>query len=490
MNRIIRQILSWKHFEYYLLTFLLILGFLVRLYKINNPVADWHSWRQADTASVSRVYTEQGINLLYPRYHDISSIQSGIFNPKGLRMVEFPVYNLVHVSLLKLFGRFSLEVWGRLTSIFSALVSSIFIYGIAKKFMGRWGGILASFFFLFIPYNIYFTRVILPEPMATTFALAGLWFFIKFIESEKTWTLYLSGLFLGLGLLVKPFIFFYLFPLIYLALKKYSIGEILGKPKIFIRFLVFTNLIAVPFFLWRAWINQFPEGIPFFTWAFNAGAIRFRPAFWRWIFGERLGRLILGIWGLVPFAIGLLKANKNKLFNLVFFAGAVCYTIIFAAANVRHDYYQIFIIPAVAMLLAEGSLALWDDKTFNQAVARPLLIFSIILMLGMGAYQVKENYKINHPEIIEAGAAVDKIAPKNALVIAPYNGDTAFLYQTGRWGWPAIDDSIENIIKKGASFYVSVNQGDADTQYIIKRFQAIVKKDNYIIVDLRKPLAK
>ena len=39
----------------------LILGFAVRLYKLNNPVADWHSWRQADTSSVSRNFVSGGI---------------------------------------------------------------------------------------------------------------------------------------------------------------------------------------------------------------------------------------------------------------------------------------------------------------------------------------------------------------------------------------------------------------------------------------------
>ncbi|KKT67092.1 MAG: hypothetical protein UW61_C0015G0015 [Candidatus Curtissbacteria bacterium GW2011_GWC1_44_33] len=51
--------------------------------------------------------------------------------------------------------------------------------------MGKRAAVLAAFFFAFLPYNIYFTRVILPEPMATTFALASLWLFVKFLDREK-----------------------------------------------------------------------------------------------------------------------------------------------------------------------------------------------------------------------------------------------------------------------------------------------------------------
>ena len=37
-----------------LIWLILVLGLIVRLYKLNTPLADWHSWRQVDTASVAR----------------------------------------------------------------------------------------------------------------------------------------------------------------------------------------------------------------------------------------------------------------------------------------------------------------------------------------------------------------------------------------------------------------------------------------------------
>ena len=110
---------------YVVLSIAFILGLLLRLYKIDNPVADWHSWRQADTSSVSRTYVSEGINLLYPRYHDISSTQTGKFNPEGLRFVELPLYNAVQATLSFSLPAISLEVWGRLVSIFSALISGL-----------------------------------------------------------------------------------------------------------------------------------------------------------------------------------------------------------------------------------------------------------------------------------------------------------------------------------------------------------------------------
>jgi hypothetical protein len=115
-------------------------------------------------------------------------------------------------------------------------------------------------------------------------------------------------------------------------------------------------------------------------------------------------------------------------------------------------------------------------------------VFSIGLMLLLGIYEIRENYKINHTQIIAAGRKADSMLPKDALVIAPYNGNTAFLYQTKRWGWPVVDESIEGMIAKGADYYVSVNKGDNDTRNFIKKFKTLYEENDFIILDLNSPI--
>ena len=213
---------------------------------------------------------------------------------------------------------------------------------------------------------------------------------------------------------------------------------------------------------------------------------------------RQIGRLKLQIWQIMLFGalavlltgqITILDSIKAVNIDVMFFLfGMFLYVAVVATASVRHDYYQIFTIPAISLTLASGTVFMWQAKNLNKYFSRLILIFSLVLMLGTSLYQVKEFYKINHPEIIEAGNALDKIAPKDVLVIAPYNGDTAFLYQTKRHGWPAVDDSFENIIKKGASFYVTVNQGDSDTKYVVDHYKVVEKTDKYLIADLRQKI--
>ncbi|HET7098907.1 MAG TPA: glycosyltransferase family 39 protein [Patescibacteria group bacterium] len=484
MNTKLSQFIKSKYFEYFILSIILILGFVVRLYKINNPIADWHSWRQADTASVTKTYIEQGINLFYPKYHDISSVQTGIFNPNGYRYVEFPIYNAISAILSNTFPKFSLEIWSRLVTIFAALITSFFLYLIGKKYLGKAGGLLSAFFYLFIPYNIYFTRVILPDPFGAMCAVISLWFYIVFIDNESTFNLYTSGFFMLLAILIKPYYAFYLIPLIYLTLNKYQLKDIFSNKKLLNKFIIFSLIMFAPFVLWRIWESRFPEGIPFFTWMFNGDHIRFRPAFWRWIFDERLGRLILGGWGLVLFVIGILRPKQY--FVKFTILSMFLYVVVVATANVRHDYYQILAIPAISLVVASGVCYLWDTMIFNKVISRVLVVFSIPMMLMVGWFLIKDDYQVNHPELIEAGKMVDQITPPSSLVVAPYDGDTAFLYQTNRWGWPAIDDSIDHIIEKGADYYVSVNLGSADTKMIESRFKTIKKTDRYVIIDLHQ----
>lgn len=483
MSNLLRRIMKIRNIEYILLAFTLLLAFGIRLYKIDNPIADWHSWRQADTASVTRNYVKNGINLLYPTYHDISSTQTGIYNSKGYRFVEFPLYNVIHAQLVNSFPQLTLEMWGRLLSVASAVGSSYLLFLIGKRYWGVWIGVFSAFFYALLPYNIYFTRVVLPEPLAVFLALLSMWFFIRFIDTERYSRLFVSAFILALSMMVKPFTFFYSVPLAYLAIKKYGVRGLITN----IKFLIALNIALIPFFSWRIWVNQFPAGIPHFNWAFNGDGIRFRPAFWRWIFSERLGAMILGVWGIVPFVFGLLKSKGKNYFLQFFLLGMFLYVSVFATANVRHDYYQTFIVPAVSLTLAVGAVAMWRGRWFNRLLTRSLLIFSVALMFVTSAVQIRGFYQINHPEIIEAGAALQKFAAEDALVIAPYNGDTAFLYHTERWGWPVLDLPVEELVEKGADYFVSVNFDD-DTNDAMSKYEVIEKTNTYVIIDLNQPL--
>src|ERR1035437_692115 len=162
MNLINRNL---SKFAIIILFLILATGFLVRLYKFNGPVADWHSWRQADTSSVSRNFVSTGFDLLHPTYDDLSNVPSGKYdNPNGYRFVEFPIYNVFQAGLFMTFGHLTLEEWGRIVTIIFSLFSSVFLYLLVKKRADVLTGLMAAFFMTFLPFNIFYGRTILPDP--------------------------------------------------------------------------------------------------------------------------------------------------------------------------------------------------------------------------------------------------------------------------------------------------------------------------------------
>ena len=127
--------------------------------------------------------------------------------------------------------------------------------------------------------------------MATMFAVWALWLFIKYVDKEKLYYLVLTVFTLSAALLIKPYVAFYGVAMFLIAYQKWGVKGLLSR-----RTLMLAAVVSIaPLILWRMWMAQYPEGIPFWKWTFNGDGIRFRPAFWYWMFGERLGKLILGV---------------------------------------------------------------------------------------------------------------------------------------------------------------------------------------------------
>lgn len=467
------------------LALIIILGFAVRLYKIDNPIADWHSWRQADTAAVARSFYQEGYNPFIPRYDDMSAVSDNpTQNPHRYRFVEFPIYNsLVYFSYL-INGGVD-ERLARLISIIFSLGSTLFIYFIVRRHWNTFTALLSSLVFAVLPFNIFFSRVILPEPTLVFFSL-GMFYFIDRWISENTQRLFVIGIFFTIcAFLIKPTAGFYLLPLIY----SYRVKE--GRwwpvPKRYVYFLIVS---LTPFFLWRVWMSFFPEGIPAGKWLFNGDGIRFRPAFWKWIIGDRFGREILTVTGSVLFFIGLLVkplAPESKVLHLLALS-SLGFLIVFATGNVRHDYYQTLIIPALAIFTARGFTLLASG--FKSFIPRIFTIPFAFLFLSLTFYfgwnEVKGLYQVNNWAIVEEGRKADKILPKEAVVLAPYDGDTAFLYQINRPGWPNKQRTIDDLKNfYGLTHYVSINY-DSLTKEMMERYTVLEATPKLVVVDLRK----
>lgn len=477
--------------EYFWLALILIIAFGVRLYKIDNPIADWHSWRQADTAAVSRNFYKEGFNPFIPKYDDMSGVSDSKkvipnVNPKRYRFVEFPIGNTITYFMYLLAGGID-ERLARLVSIIASLGSLIFLYLLTKRYFETATALLSALLFAILPFNIYFSRVILPDPLLVFFSLGMVYFINRWIFENKKALFFWGVLFTAFTFLTKPFGGFYLLPLLYSYYQKEQKWWPIPK-----RYFIFALLSISPYVAWRWWVSHFPEGIPASNWLFDGDKdtrIRFHPSYWRWILGDRFGREILGVTGSFLFFLGFLKGPgvKHTWFLHLFAAGAFLYLAVVARGNIQHDYYQTLIVPALVIFVAKGfnDLMKGIPGFLPRLYTIPLALLFLTLTIYLTWGEVKGLYQINNPVIVEAGKEADKILVKDAFVVAPYQGDTAFLYQTNRPGFSVTAYPIKDLIDMfGITNYVSVNY-DAKTKWLMKKYTIIESNPKFVILDLK-----
>ncbi len=484
-----------------IVVFLLFFGFILRLYQIDQPLGDWHSWRQSDTAAVTW-FLNQNFDLLHPRFFDISPIPSGLPNPNGYRFVEFPIFNLLHLFTFKIITltplasifNYPFEAAGRLVNIIFWLIAGLALSSTIKDLTKNQNlSLLTLFFFLFLPYNIFYSRVILPDPLTVSLSLISLYFYTRYFLFPQLKTLIPALIFTTLALLTKPYAVFIIYPSIWLLTAFNLHLDLSSKLKLF-----FATLIpTIPLTLWRWWMTFYPAGIPANKWLFNAGNMRLKPVWWRWLFYERLGKLILGSWGtafllLAPLSLSYFnKKTKPRSYFYLFVAGltfgALAYLIIFARGNIQHDYYQIITLPTLVILLALGAayfLHLTNQQSpLYRLINFATLAFVIFFTLIFSWYQIKEYYKINDLETIKIIEQIKPTLPPDAKIITDYQGNSLLLYHFKRFGWPTLTASLTQLYQQGARYYFSPTPNQT-TQQLSSICQNIKRIKNTYLIDL------
>ena len=471
--------------SYVALLLILTLAFALRLYKIDNPIADWHSWRQADTAAVARNLYDEQFNPFKPRGDDMSTISEikPQLNLERYRFVEFPIYPSLVAFAYFINGGID-DKLARLVSVFFSLGSIIFIYFIVKRYSETLHALLSSFIFATLPFSVFYSRVTLPEPSLIFFSLGMFYFVDRWIFENKKNLMLLAIFFTAGAFLTKPMAGFFLLPLIY----SYYLKEGFRFPPV--RYWVFIIISLLPFGMWRYWMLNFPEGIPASSWLLNGNGIRLRPAFFRWIVGDRLDREILSIAGGFFFLFGLIVkplAKSNYLLHILTLSSFL-YLVVFATGNVQHDYYQILLTPVISIFVARGIWLMTKGVPIflPRILSIPLAIFILGLMYFLTWNEIKGLYQINNWAIVRAGEAAQELIPKDATVVAPYMGDTAFLYQINRNGFPLIVTTVEEMKRDhNVNFLISTTR-DAKTAWLMGKYKTLAETSDYIIVDLRE----
>ncbi len=512
-------------------------AFVFRLYHFNKPMADLHSWRQSDTAAVARNLTTHNYDVLHPEIQsavNIDGMQRD--NKPRYHFAEFPFYQLGVAWLSTIFDnspiahRFVLNYGtvlddrvdrgaplisdltirmanyssddsivraGRIVSIVSSLACMWVLYLLVRLYFSERVGLLSTAIFGWLPFTVFWSRAVLPDMFMLLFILLFLYYFSRWINSNKLVYLVVSAICFSVALLLKAFAPFMLLPVVYLLWSKYKFA-FLKKPVLWILAL----LAILPFIAWRMWMQQWPMSIPASNWLFNGSQIRFKPAWWHWMLQQRLDTYMFNATGLFLIGVGvalykdavefLHNEKHSQVAKYIWFfplclLSCLIYFTVFATGNVQHEYYQIPILPFGSVFAALGFWYLWMKKgSYIEMVSRRLsVIFLLGITLLLGWYSVKEWYSINNPMLVYVGQRADDLLPKDAVVIADYGGDTTFLYYVNRPGWSVREKQVDQLIERGATHYISMYRNEYMNR-LAKLYTVVDESPEYVILDLRQ----
>jgi Dolichyl-phosphate-mannose-protein mannosyltransferase len=343
-----------------------------------------------------------------------------------------------------------------------------------------------------MPFSIYYSRVILPDMTAVSLATISVVFMLFFMESSyrsKKAALYLAGSIISfsLAVLCKPTTIFFGVPILYLLYLRYNI-ELLKRPVTYI----FGLGVLAPFIMWRTWISQFPEGIPYAQWLFTSvntanglQSILLRPSFFRWVFYERIALLICGGYAHCLALLGALKRTTTYQLPLAFSISSIIYIFTFQGGNVQHDYYQIMLIPTLALLIGAG----WSFLVGQAPVWKYQLINILVgILLVVAAWyfswnQIKNYYVIN-AGIVKTAEVIKTLTLSTDLIATDTTGDTTLLYLSDRRGFPALSDEPDKLRERGIRYLVTYDMTNAAK--LSRDYETLFINDTVAILRLSK----
>ena len=327
----------------------------------------------------------------------------------------------------------------------------------------------------------------MPETTALGFTFISIFFLYLWKDNKniEKWLFFLLSLIsFSIAILIKPFAIFYGIALLCLFLIRYNF-TILKR----IDFYIYFIISIIPFILWRVHMSQFPEGIPASEWLITTintseglKNIFFRPAFFRWIFFERINNLILGGFLSTFFIIGLIKKRASIFLYSIGLSGFL-FLFIFQGGNVQHEYYQTLILPVIAIFTALGTaFILKNTKLF----IHPIFTYTVIICVFafsffISYYKVRDFY--NYPsELTQMAKIVSSLTNKEDKIVTDRIGDTTFLYLIDRKGAPAVYKSLDELKKDGYSYFMTMNRQVIDENK--KSYEIVFENDKFALFKL------
>jgi hypothetical protein len=448
-----------------------VLGFVLRLKGIHNPLLDHPGWRQGDEAAIARNFAALRYNIFYPQ-----TSYNG--PPPNYVELELQIVPFLAATIYKFFGVH--EIAGRLVTIlFSLGTVAVLAFFARWLFASATAGVLAALFYAVMPGSVYYGRTFTPDTAMVFFMTAALYATARLLVDRERWrvrdVLWCTAL-LAMALLAKPVAAVAVVPVLVLSAERACSGRTF-------RALSALALIAVPLvilLLYDRIVGSHAE----WHWASgilalhvlpslraslqSAGAFTGKAAQFRVMLGV-MAHLMIGpaISAAALLGLGFAPATiRSRSLLWSWLAAGLAYIFVVVTVE-RVDYYTFPLLP-LAALAAGGFMQRLISAVERSALpAAGKYACSALAVLAF-ALTVFQNHQIVKPyynyskSVYRNAIALDRILPRAALVVMGHY-DPSVLYYIGRYGWeedPYLWTPFDeqSAIRKGARYFIAIER--------------------------------
>ena len=324
---------------------ILTVGLAARAATYRSPLFDFHSWRQADTATIARNFATERFNPLYPQV-DSRGAQAHGFVETGFELHAFAV-----AALSKAFG-FSTEL-GRLLNVALFPIAALLLFGFVRLRYGDLTAVTAAFIYsVGLPLTLFIDRAFMNESVLTLLSITCLWAAQSYCSRARGRDLVLLVIASALIAVVKPTYLIVCAPVAGLFLERF------GKAALLRWELWLTAIVVVVCgLLWFRHARNISEltGLSFGLSDKLLDSEILLSLEYPFKIARRLVKDVIGLVGTFFVPVGLAIAlRRGKLAELLGVLSFAAYLIVVTVGNFHHNYYQLPIVPVATVLTALG----------------------------------------------------------------------------------------------------------------------------------------
>ncbi len=483
-----------------ILALMLLGAFGLRMVNLTNPPLDFASTRQLFSALKAR-------GMYYQYATDVPETTRQLAISLGnTGIVEPPVFETLVAQTYRLAGE---HLWiARIYSSLFWVLGGLALFLLISEFASSGPALIGTLFYLFLPFGVIASRTFLPDPLMVALIIFSLWALFRWQNTASWKWAIIFGVLAGLSLFIKNYSAFFIiggFAGVILGIRGlkrsfrdpqvWTMGILLVLPVLAFMLYGMWKLNMGSQFALRFFPQMWKDPAFYFRWAFTVNvdvslAVTLFAALGIFLAGPRERPLIIGLW------IGYLLFGMTFAYHI--------YT---------HDYYQLPLIPIVAISLAPGVRAILDRFRERNRGVPGRLGLAIIVLTGIAVPSWYTRDLIVQSDYRNEPAFWKEVGDKLGHIPNVVGLTQDYGYRLAYWGWQGSTawftsediglrylagqdvDVLKNFQEDtaGKKYFLVTMFGELDKQPQVKdllyqNYPIQAQTDEYIIFDLEHPL--